>query len=100
MNNMPGLLKVLLVALAIPAIGSAVSFFILNDMNKSLESEGIGDVALLCEIVRSGQLGNEATAELRGACQEVANIVLLGQGSVIAAAIAILIPVLYWLASI
>lgn len=97
---MPGLLKVLLVALAIPAIGFAVSFFILNDMNQALKSEGISDVTLLCDVVQSGQLGNEATAELRGACQEVANIVLLGQGSVIAAAIGILIPVLYWLASI
>lgn len=100
MNNMPGFLKVLLVVMAIPAIGFAVSFFILNDMNQSLESEGIGDVTSLCEIVRSGQFGNEVTAELRGACQEVANIVLLGRGSVIAAAIGILIPVLYWLASI
>ncbi len=100
MNNMPGLLKVLLVALTIPAIGFGVSFFILNDLNHALESEGISDVTVLCDGVRSEQLGNKVTAELRGFCQEVASIELLGQGSVTAAAIGILIPVLYWLASV
>jgi len=40
MKNTNGLLKVLLVALAIPAIGFAVSFFIINDMNKGLQAEG------------------------------------------------------------
>lgn len=97
---MSGLLKVLLIALAIPAIGFAVSFFILNDVSQELKAQGISDVTLLCDAVRAGQLEEEATVELRDACQEVANIVLLGQGSVIAAVIGILIPVLYWLASI
>ncbi|MCC6528933.1 MAG: M48 family metalloprotease [Pseudomonadales bacterium] len=100
MNNMPGLLKVLLVAVAIPVIGFAVSFFILNDVNQDLKVQGMPDVTLLCDAVRSGQLGNEVTPDLRGACQEVANIVLLGQGSVFAAVIGIFIPLLYWLASV
>lgn len=100
MNNMAGLFKVLLVALAIPAIGYAVSFFILNDMNQALKVEGIPDVTLLCDAVRTGQLGNEAATDLIGACQEVANIELLGQGSIVAAITGIFIPILYWLASV
>lgn len=99
MKNTAGLLKVLLVALAIPAIGFAVSFFIINDMNKELKAEGMPDVTLLCNAVRTGKLGNEATTDLLGVCQEVANIELLGQGSVVAAVIGLFIPVMYWLAS-
>ena len=95
-----GLLKVLLVTLAIPAIGYAVSFFIINDMNKELLAKGISDVTVLCDAVRTGKLGNALTSDLAGACQEVGNIELLGQGSVIAAIIGIFIPVLYWLASV
>lgn len=57
------------------------------------------DVTVLCDAVRTGKLGSEAAAELSGACQEVANIELLGQGSVVAAIIGVLIPVMYWLAS-
>ena len=87
MKNMTGLLKVLLVVLAIPAIGFAVSFFIINDMNKGLQAEGMPDVTVLCDAVRTGKLGSETTAELSGVCQEVANIELLGQGSVVAAII-------------
>jgi Zn-dependent protease with chaperone function/uncharacterized tellurite resistance protein B-like protein len=95
-----GLLKVLLVTLAIPAIGYAVSFFIINDMNKELLAKGIPDVSVLCDAVRTGKLGNALTSDLSGACREVGNIELLGQGSVIAAIIGIFIPVLYWLASV
>ena len=95
-----GLLKVLLVTLAIPAIGYAVSFFIINDMNKELLAKGISDVTVLCDAVRTGKLGNALTSDLAGACQEVGNIELIGQGSVIAAIIGIFIPVLYWLASV
>ena len=95
-----GLLKVLLVTLAIPAIGFAVSFFIINDMNKELMAKGVPDVILFCDVVRTGQLGNELTSGLLSACQEVGNIELLGQGSVIAAIIGIFIPMLYWLASV
>lgn len=95
-----GLLKVLLVTLAIPAIGYAVSVFIINDMNKELLAEEIPEVSVLCDAVRTGKLGNALTSDLLGACQEVWNIELLGQGSVIAAIIGVFIPVLYWLASV
>ena len=94
MKNATGLTKVLLVALAIPAIGFAVSFFIINDMSKGLEAEGMPDVTILCDAVRTGKLGSEASAELSGACQQVANIGLLGQGSIVAAIIGVFIPVL------
>lgn len=100
MKNTSGLFKVLLVALAIPAFGFAVSFFILNDMNKGLQAEGVPDVTFFCDVVKSGKLGNDATTDLLGACQEVTNIKLLGQGSIIAAIIGIFIPLLYWLASV
>ena len=100
MKNISGLLKVLLIAVVIPVIGYAVSFFILNDMNRDLKAQGIPDVTLFCKAVQDGQFGSEATADLRGACQEVTNIMLLGQGSMIAAGIGICIPLLYWLASV
>ncbi len=100
MNNVPALLKVLLVAVAIPAIGFAVSFAILSDLNHALKAKGMPDATLLCNYVGSGKLGNEATADLQGACQEVANIELLQRGSVIAAIIGTLIPLLYWSASV
>lgn len=99
MKNITGLMKVLLVALAIPAIGFAVSYFIINDMNEGLKAEGI-DVTVLCEAVNAGRLEAKLTAELSGACQEVENILLLGKGSLLAAAIGILIPVMYLLASV
>ena len=99
MKNTTGLIKVLLVALAIPAIGFAVSFFIINDMNQELQAEGI-DVVTLCDAVKTGKLGNETTSDLLGACQEVENIVLLGKGSILAAAIGVIIPIMYWMASV
>jgi len=92
--------KVLLIAIAIPAIGFAVSFFILNDMNQDLQAQGGPEVTVLCEAVRAGQLGSRATPELHEACQEVINIVWLGRGSVIAALIGIFVPLLYWLACV
>ena len=99
MKNATGLVKVLLVALAIPAIGFAVSYFIISDMNAGLKAEGI-NVTALCEAVSTGRLETALTAELSGACQEVANIVLLGKGSILAAVMGIFIPVMYWLASV
>lgn len=100
MKDITGLLKVLLVALTIPAIGFAVSFFIIEDMSKELRADGMPDVTIFCDAVRSGLLGSETTAELKGACQEVTNIELLGKASVVAAIIGVFIPVIYWLASI
>jgi len=99
MKNTTGLIKVLLVALAIPAIGFAVSFFIINDMNQALQAEGI-DVVTLCDAVKTGKLDNETTSDLLGACQEVENIVLLGQGSILAAVVGVIIPIMYWMASV
>jgi hypothetical protein len=99
MKNTTGLIKVLLVALAIPTIGFAVSFFMINDMNQALQAEGI-DVVTLCDAVKIGKLGNETTSDLLGACQEVENIVLLGQGSILAAVIGVIIPIMYWMASV
>ncbi len=97
---MYGLLKVLLVTLVIPAIGLAISFYIIYDANQILESKGIKDIALLCEDLQSGQLQNVSTMTLQEACQQVSSIVLLGWGSVIAAVIGIASPVLFWLVSI
>jgi hypothetical protein len=65
MKNVAGLMKVLLVALAIPAIGFAVSYFIISDMNEGLKTEGI-NVTALCDAVRTGGLERKLTAELSG----------------------------------
>ncbi len=88
--------KVLAFVLAIPAIGSAVSFFILRDVNAGLQTEGMPDVSTLCQLV----VGNAtASAETEEFCAEIANIQMLGVGSLIAGIIGILIPVSYWLAA-
>lgn len=99
MKNITGLIRVLAVALAIPAIGFAVSFFIIRDMNKELQAKGLPEVTTLCEAVRSGEL-ETASAELLDACGEVANIDLLGKGSIVAAGIGMFIPIMYWLAAL
>ena len=95
-----GLLIVILVALVIPTIGLAVSYFIINDINKDLQADGMRDIAVICGAVRSGMLGSEATTEMSSFCQQVAYIELLGHGSIAAAVIGIFIPVMYWLASV
>lgn len=99
MKNTTGLVKVLLVACTIPAIGFGVSYFIINDMNKGLQAEGI-EVTALCDALRAGMLGSEVTKDLSAACEQVTNIVLLGKGSVLAAAIGAFIPIMYWFASL
>lgn len=100
MKYTSGLLKVLLIALAIPVIGYSVSFFIINDVNKGLQAEGMPEVATLCKAVRAGVVDKQVATELSSACQEIANIELLGQGSIVAAIIGVLIPIIFWLASI
>jgi Zn-dependent protease with chaperone function/uncharacterized tellurite resistance protein B-like protein len=80
------LIKVLLIALVIPAIGLGISNWIISDLNAEAEA----DVIALC------QLG---LPELAAACAELNNIVLLRSASLYAAAIGISIPLLYWLAA-
>lgn len=99
MNSMPRLLKVFLIPLAIPAFGFAVSFFIIHDINRNLGQE-MPSVIVVCEAMRSGVLGPGATAELQGACRNVANIVLLGRASLVAALIGVLVPLLYFFTSV
>ncbi|HAU0790194.1 TPA: M48 family metalloprotease [Legionella pneumophila] len=100
MNKINGLLKALLFALVIPAIGLALSVYIINDLNHMLESTGIKDITLLCKGMYSEQLKNISSDALQEACNEVKNIVLLGKGSVLGAAIGILNLFFFWLASI
>ena len=67
-----------MITLAIPAIGYGVSLLILHDMNKDLAAEGVPKVTMVCNAVRTGELGGEATAQMTGYCRELANLELLG----------------------
>ena len=100
MKNSAGLLRVLLVALAIPAIGFAISFFILSDMSKDLQMEEFPNVTVFCDAVRIVQTTKEVPGDILDACQEVGNIELLGEASLIAGGVGIFIPIMYWLASV
>lgn len=97
---MKKLLIALLVALVIPTIGFAVAFFILRDISQSLPEPFPKDIIEVCQLLQSEPLQKLATADTRAACQEVGHIDLLKKTSVIAAAIGVVIPILYWLASL
>lgn len=100
MNGTSKLIKVVAIALAIPAIGYAVSFAIIEDMNQELRTSGVDDVRSLCTVVRTLGPGKDVSQDLLGACREVSNIELLGNSSIVAALIGLGIPVIYWGASL
>ncbi|MCA9421694.1 MAG: M48 family metalloprotease [Nitrospira sp.] len=100
MNYPAGLLKVVVVALAIPIFGFVVSFIIINDINRGLNAEALPEVTVICDTVRTGKLESEAVSQLSSACQEFFNIELLKLASMVAGSIGILIPTMYWFASV
>ena len=90
-----GLVMVLLITLAIPAVGYLVSVWIINDVNTDLAKEGIPPIETTCSM-------SEALADpdITAFCDEFAPIVLLGDASLAAGIIGIAIPIVYWIASI
>ena len=90
-----GLVMVLLITLAIPAVGYLVSVWIINDVNTDLAKEGIPPIETTCSM-------SEALADpdITAFCDEFVPIVLLGDASLAAGIIGIAIPIVYWIASI
>ena len=90
-----GLVRVLLITLAIPAVGYLVSVWIINDVNTYLAKEGIPPIETTCSM-------SEALADpdITAFCDEFTPIALLGDASLAAGIIGIAIPIVYWIASI
>jgi len=91
---MPRLLQVLLIGVAIPAVGFIVSWWIISDLNADLRKQGLPSVQEICELDAAS-----ADEELRGACTELAPIRFLGTASVYTGLLGISIPILFWLGS-
>ena len=91
---MPRLLHVLFIALAIPALGFAVSTWILFDVDSDLADDNIRSVQQICSpaTIRSDQA-------IRAFCESVARIRALRDGSIYTAGLGVGIPTLFWLAS-
>ena len=96
---MPNLSRVLLITLTIPAIGIAVGFFLVEDVNQSFRSAGFADAGAACSGALRAQLGNDAREAALSLCQLREHAVLLAIGSAAAAALGALIPIAYWLSS-
>ena len=84
------LVRVLLITLAIPAVGYLVSVWIINDVNTDLAKEGIPPIETTCSM-------SEALADpdIPAFCDEFAPIALLGNASLAAGIIGIAIPIVY-----
>ena len=95
MHYAASMLKVLLFTITIPALGFIVSFWILSDVDGDLMSDGLPGYQQICANEQALK-----SPEVRGACTEWQTIEWLGHVSIIAAALGILIPVVFWLASL
>ncbi len=93
------LIKVLLVSLIIPTIGIIVSIFILKDINNSLASQELTDLFTLCNAVYSGQYNFEGIQEFINYCDDTQIVRLLLKGSLLAFAIGIFTPIIFFIFS-
>lgn len=89
-----GLIKVLLVALVIPAVGYGVAEWIFGGLNAELAAKGYPSYHAIC-----GNPQALADAEIRAFCDNFAMIGLLRPASIVSALIGISVPLLYWFAS-
>ena len=89
------MLRVLLIVLAIPAIGFGISTWIIADVNSGLASQGLPSIQVICA-------SEEATedATLQAACSEFDNIRLLQRSSTYAGLLGLAIPGLIWFGSL
>ena len=89
------LFKVLLIVLAIPAIGFLVSAWITYEPNTDLANQGLPTLSEVCAI-------NELFKDVlvQSVCDDYKTIFLLSDASIFTAFIGMLIPILYWVTSI
>lgn len=90
-----GLIKVLLIALVIPAVGFGVGEWIFGDLDAELAAEGYPSYRVICANAEA-----LANANVRAFCDEFAMVTLLRPASIISALIGVSVPLLYWFASI
>ena len=90
-----GLLKVLILAAAIPAFGYGVGHWVMADMNAKLAADQLPSYQVICSNAQA-----LADSDVRAFCDEFAPIALLRAASILAALVGVSIPLLYWLASI
>ena len=90
-----GLIKVLIIAAAIPALGYGVGHWIMADLNANLAADGLPSYRVICSNAQA-----LADSDVRAFCDEYAIIALLRPASILSALVGISIPLLYWFASI
>ena len=83
------LIVVLLVGIAIPIIGYLISFWILGDMNRDLAKSNLPSMEVICSNQRALQ-----DSGIAGACAEFDSITLLGNASIWAGVLGVLIPLI------
>lgn len=88
------MLRVLLIALAIPSVGFGVSTWIISDINSGLAAEDIAPFQVICALPEA-----QTDPDLRAACAEFGGIELLQSASIYAGLLGIGIPLLFWLGS-
>ena len=86
---------VLLIALAIPIVGFGISTWIISDINSVLPSDSLLSFQVICDLEEA-----RADEDLRAACEEFDNILLLRSSSTYAGLLGIAIPSLIWLGSL
>jgi Zn-dependent protease with chaperone function/uncharacterized tellurite resistance protein B-like protein len=87
--------RILLVVLAIPVVGFAISTWIISDVNSDFISEGLPSLQEICAIEQA-----QAEPEVQAVCSEFGNIVLLQRASIIVGLFGITIPSLFWIGSL
>lgn len=100
MGNFFRLIRVLLIASIIPAIGLATSYFILKNVDSKLVVQNIPSATILCNALHAGKIQPDANKNIISFCQEVSGLQYLFWASIIAAIISCAIPLSYWWASI
>lgn len=89
-----GAIKVLLLALVIPAIGYGVSFWIISDINSDFATRGIPSYQVIC--ASDAALTD---AEVSAFCNDIWPTNFLGTISILAGLIGISVPLMYMLAA-
>lgn len=92
---MKGLIRVVLVGVAIPAVGYLISFLVLADLNSDLAKENLPPIHEICAVEAARTVG-----EVRALCAEVWPISVLRRASIIAGIAGGSMPVLFWLAAL
>lgn len=87
--------RVLLIVLAIPAIGFGISTWIISDVNSEFVGEDIPPIQEICALEEA-----RADPDLNAACSEFDNILLLQSSSIYAGMLGVAIPGLFWLGSL